>query len=257
MRIALGIEYDGQHFYGWQKQTGLRTIQGSLEQALSIIADEPIELFCAGRTDAGVHAAGQVVHFDTTSQRQLRAWTLGTNTHLPPSISVTWAQEVTDDFHARFCALSRCYRYLIYNTPIRSAILSGKVTWHAYPLNIKEMQIASQYLLGEQDFTSFRSSQCESKTAMRNIHYINITQQSDIISVEIQANAFLHHMVRNIIGVLKKVGEGIQKPIWTKEVLAAQDRRSAAETAPPDGLYLLKVGYPEAFLFPQRSLVFG
>jgi tRNA pseudouridine38-40 synthase len=258
MRIALGIEYDGQHFYGWQKQATLRTIQGCLEQALSIIADEPIETFCAGRTDAGVHATGQVVHFETNTQRISRAWIKGTNTHLPPSISVLWAQPVDESFHARFSALSRCYRYFIYNAPVRSAILAGKIAWDYQVLDITKMQTASEYLLGEQDFSSFRSSQCESKTAMRNVQKITINRQQDIVIIEIQANAFLHHMVRNIVGVLKKVGAGVQKPAWVLEVLNAKDRRVAAETAPAEGLYLIKVDYPDSYQLQQidRSLVF-
>lgn len=251
MRIALGIEYDGHSFYGWQKQQGLSTVQGTLEAALSIVADEQIELFCAGRTDAGVHALGQVVHFDTMAQRGSRAWIMGTNTYLPKSISVHWAEVVDEQFHARFSALSRCYYYVIYNKPMRPALLASRVTWYYEPLDIKKMQEAANYLLGENDFSSFRAAQCASKTAMRNVQKIVISQQHDFIMIEIQANAFLHHMVRNIVGVLKKIGAGFEKPIWAKHVLEAKDRQSAAETAPADGLYLAKVEYPPIYSLPQ------
>ena len=250
MRIALGIEYDGNGFHGWQRQSVLSTVQSSLEDALSTIADEPIELFCAGRTDAGVHAIGQVVHFDTNAKRDSRAWIMGTNAHLPSGISVQWAEEVDESFHARYSALSRCYRYIIYNYPSRPALLARKITWYYEPLAIENMYSAAQYLLGENDFSSFRASECQSKTAMRNIQKIEVTRHQDFVVIEIQANAFLHHMVRNIVGVLKKIGAGFEKPVWAKEVLEAKDRRMAAETAPPDGLYLLRVDYPEKYKIP-------
>jgi tRNA pseudouridine38-40 synthase len=251
MRIALGIEYDGREFYGWQAQQNLSTVQGHLEKALSIIADEPIHVFCAGRTDAGVHATGQVVHFDTDAIRNFRAWTLGVNTHLPSAISVCWAKQVDNEFHARFAALSRRYRYFIYNYSVRSAIFASRVTCHHRPLDANKMHIAAQYLLGELDFSSFRSSQCESKTPMRNIHEISVSRHENMIVIEIEANAFLHHMVRNIVGVLMKVGEGVNTPEWVKEVLHARDRRSAADTASAAGLYLIKVQYPDKYLIPE------
>jgi len=257
MRIALGIEYDGQYSYGWQKQPGLLTLQSSLEGALSKIANEPIEVYCAGRTDAGVHALGQVVHFDTKANRPLRAWVMGVNSHLPAYISVHWAKEVDDVFHARFKALSRRYHYIIHNSPARPAILASKVTWYYEPLDIQKMQEAAQYLIGENDFSSFRAASCSSKTAMRNIHQIQITQQENFIIISIEANAFLHHMVRNIVGVLKTIGAGLAMPIWAKEVLESRDRRIAAETAPPDGLYLVKVTYPDPYQFPERTLQRG
>lgn len=251
MRITLGIEYNGNGLHGWQKQSSdLLTIQGILENALSKIADHPIEVFCAGRTDAGVHAIGQVVHFDTAANRNLRAWIMGTNSHLPFGISVCWAKEVDETFHARYSALSRCYRYIIHNSSTRPAILAKKVTWCYESLDIDSMQIAAGHFLGENDFSSFRSSECQSKTAMRNITKLNITRHNDYVIIEIQANAFLHHMVRNIVGVLKKIGAGLEKPIWAKQVLDARDRRSAAETAPADGLYLIRVEYPEECKIP-------
>lgn len=251
MKIALGIEYNGHPFFGWQKQPHLLTIQGCLEEALSKVADELIDVFCAGRTDAGVHAIGQVVHFNTNVTRTTRAWVMGANTHLPRGVAVHWSTEVDEAFHARFSALSRRYRYVIYNHSTRPAILSNGVTWLHQPLAIDKMQEAAQYLVGEHDFSSFRSSECQSKTAMRNIHKIEMTRHHEYLILEIQANAFLHHMVRNIVGVLKKIGEGHKPPIWAQSVLHAKDRKIAAETAPPDGLYLLKVDYGDKYRFPN------
>lgn len=256
MRIALGIEYNGHGYYGWQAQNGLNTIQGSLEQALSSIANESIHLFCAGRTDANVHATGQVVHFDTRAKRHIDAWIWGTNAHLPPSIVVKWAKHVDFHFHARFKATARRYRYIIFNHPIRPAILSQRVTWHYFPLDIDRMHEAGQYLLGEQDFSSFRSAQCNSKTAMRNVTELTVTRKGDFVIIEIEANAFLHHMVRNIVGTLFKIGSHHKDPGWMLEVLHAKSRRVAAETAPADGLYLTKVIYPEPYIFPVSSDIF-
>lgn len=253
MRIALGIEYDGHGFFGWQAQTNLPTVQGALEEALSKIADENITVLCAGRTDAGVHATGQVIHFDTTANRDLRAWTLGTNSHLLRSIAVTWVKKVDDDFHARFSALSRRYRYIIYNHSIRPAISALRVTGYHHPLEAEAMNQAGQFLLGELDFSSFRSAECESKTPMRHVHFIQVTRHGDYVVIEIKANAFLHHMVRNIVGVLLRIGSGFAKPIWAKEILEAKDRRKAAETAPATGLYLCEVQYPEFYDFPNRD----
>jgi tRNA pseudouridine38-40 synthase len=251
MRIALGIEYNGHGYYGWQAQQGLPTIQATLETALSKVANEPIMLFCAGRTDANVHATGQVVHFDTRAKRHIDAWIWGTNSHLPPSIVVKWARHVDYSFHARFTATARRYRYIIYNNPVRPAILSTRVTWHYYPLDIERMREAGKYLLGEQDFSSFRSSQCNSKSPMRNVTEFNVSRQGDFIYLDIQANAFLHHMVRNITGSLVKIGSDYKDPKWMLEVLQAKSRRVAAETAPADGLYLTRVEYPEPYKFPM------
>lgn len=256
MRIALGIEYNGQHFSGWQAQQHLLTVQGCLEEALSKIADEPIKLFCAGRTDAGVHAVGQVVHFDTNVERNVRAWTLGANTYLPPTISVNWARVVPDDFHARFSAEARCYRYFIYNHSVRSAHLDGRATWHYHELDVTSMQLAGQVLLGEQDFSSFRSAECEAKSPMRNVHFLNVVRRGNFVMIEVQANAFLHHMVRNISGALMRIGAGVHPPEWLETVLHARDRRQAAETASPAGLYLYRVIYPEMYDLPEgRSLM--
>lgn len=256
MRIALGIEYNGQGLYGWQSQQGLPTVQTLLETALSKIANEPIALFCAGRTDAGVHAIGQVVHFDTHAKRHLDAWIWGTNSYLSTSVVVRWARPVDFHFHARFSALARRYRYIIYNHPIRPAILSGRVTWHYYPLDTIRMQNAAQHLLGEQDFSSFRSSHCSAHSPRRMISDILIQRHGDYVVIEIEANAFLHHMVRNIVGVLMRIGSGLKEPDWMKAVIEAKNRRSAAETSPPDGLYLMRVRYPEGYVFPQPNELF-
>lgn len=251
MRIALGIEYNGHGFRGWQVQKNdLPTVQGTLQDALGKIANEPIFLHCAGRTDAGVHALDQVVHFDTHAKRHIDAWIWGTNTHLPPGVVVRWAKMVDYRFHARFTATARRYRYIIYNHPIRPAILSKRASWHYYPLDITPMRLAASYLIGEQNFNSFRSSQCNSKTPMRNVTEVKIERQGDFVMMEIEANAFLHHMVRNIAGVLMKIGSGAKSPSWMQEVLLAKSRRAAAETAPADGLYLINVRYPEPYIFP-------
>lgn len=250
MRIALGIEYNGQGFYGWQAQPGLQTIQGVLQEALSQIADETIFLFCAGRTDANVHATGQVVHFDTRAKRHIDAWIWGTNSYLPSTVVVRFAKMVDYHFHARFSALARRYRYVIFNHPIRPAILSARVAWHYYHLDVLRMQEAATYLIGEQNFSSFRSSQCQSKSAMRYIHEVLIERQGDFVIIEIEANAFLHHMVRNIVGVLLKIGAGQKEITWMPEVIQAKSRQAAAETAPAEGLYLIRVTYPPAYVFP-------
>ena len=256
MRIALGIEYNGSGFYGWQAQRDLPTIQATLQDALARVANEPITVYCAGRTDADVHAAGQVVHFDTHAKRHIDAWIWGTNTHLPPTIVVRWARAVDYSFHARFQALSRRYRYVIFNHPIRSALLNTRVSWFYYPLDVTRMQAAGKYLIGEQDFSSFRSSQCNSKTPMRNVTQFTVERAGDFVVLEIEANAFLHHMVRNIAGTLMKIGAGFKDPEWMSEVLQAKSRRAAAETAPPHGLCLTRVSYPEPYIFPVPDGLF-
>lgn len=256
MRIALGIEYNGHDFYGWQAQRGLPTIQGTLEEALSKIANEAVYLTCAGRTDAGVHATGQIVHFDTRAKRHLDAWVWGTNAYLPSSIAVHFARQVPYQFHARFAAIARRYCYVILNHPIRPAILTTRASWCYYPLDVERMQQAAKYLIGEQDFSSFRSSQCNSKTPMRNVTDVVIKRYGEFVVFEIEANAFLHHMVRNIAGTLMRIGAGLQSPEWMYEVLMAKDRKAAAETAPPDGLYLTQVRYNEPYIFPLANPLF-
>lgn len=254
-RIALGIEYDGSAFHGWQSQKTVPTIQSTVEKALSRIADSAIPIYCAGRTDAGVHATGQVVHFETDIVRSLQAWTVGTNTYLPNTISIRWAEEVDNHFHARFSALSRCYRYIIYNHAIRSALLDQRTTWYPYYLDEKKMQLAANYLLGEQDFSSFRAAQCDAKTPMRCVQFCQVSRLADRVVIDIQANAFLHHMVRNIAGVLMRIGAGFEEPEWMQYVLFAKDRRAAAETAPASGLYLTKVNYSSQYIFPENIIL--
>ncbi len=256
MRVALGIEYDGHDFYGWQSQPSLVTVQSTLEQALSVVANEPIHLFCAGRTDAGVHATGQVIHFDTVAKRHVDAWVFGTNAQLPPTVSVRWSRHVDYSFHARFTATARRYRYIIYNHPVRPAILSTRTSWHYYPLDVDRMRSAASYLIGEQDFSSFRSSKCNANSPMRNITDFVIQRHGDYVIFEIEANAFLHHMVRNIAGVLMKIGGGFKEVEWMHEVLEAKNRQVAAETAPAGGLYLSAVRYPDPYIFPLSSPMF-
>ncbi len=252
MRIALGIEYDGAQFYGWQRQHKFVSVQEHLENALSKVANRPIDILCAGRTDAGVHATGQVVHFECEEERPERAWTMGVNANLPATIAVNWARDVPDDFHARFSASARRYRYVIYNSPLRPGIHAQGVTHIYQPLDEVKMYQASRCLLGENDFSSFRAAMCQSNTPWRNIHHIEIERFDRYIVIDIKANAFVHHMVRNITGALVAVGSG-EKPIeWVAEVLAAKDRRQSAATAKPNGLYLVEVTYPEHFGLPKQ-----
>lgn len=253
-KIALGIEYDGSTYFGWQRQQSVDSIQERLESALSIIADEPINVFCAGRTDAGVHATGQVVHFETNAKRSQSAWTMGVNSHLPINISVRWSKDVETSFHARHSAIARRYRYIIYNHRYRPAILAKGVSHYYLPLDEKLMHQAAQYLLGENDFSSFRAAQCQSLTPWRNIHHIKVTRQGDYIIVDIKANAFVHHMVRNIVGSLLEVGCGNKKPSWLSALLQAKDRTLAAATAKPEGLYLVQVDYPLVYQIPNLLL---
>lgn len=251
-RIALGIEYDGSVFKGWQAQLSpvLPTVQETLERALARIADHPLRVHCAGRTDTGVHASGQVVHFDTPAARPLKAWTLGTNSLLPPQVAVRWAHVVPADFHARFSAFSRRYRYCISNDALRPAMLAAFVTpWHR-PLDADAMQAAGQHLLGEHDFSAYRAMACQSRTPMRNVTELTVRRLGSLVIVEIEANAFLLHMVRNIVGVLLKIGEGGERPAWAGEVLESRDRTAATVTAPATGLSLLKVRYPDRFGLP-------
>lgn len=251
MRIALGIEYDGSSFNGWQaQQPGVRTVQSVVEQALSAVAAHPVSVVCAGRTDAGVHAVGQVVHFDSDAPRSPRAWTLGTNTLLPPDASVRWAQPVEETFHARFSATARQYRYLILNQPTRPALLRNRVSWQMRPLDVARMNAAAAHLLGEHDFTAYRAQQCQSKSPVRVIRHLTVTRHGAYLSIDVLANAFLHHMVRNIAGVLMTIGQGEREPDWAREVLEGRDRKLGGVTAPPQGLYLVAVEYPVAFAVP-------
>jgi len=247
MRIALIVEYDGSQYHGWQAQTGLHTVQGTLEGALSHIADHEISVVCAGRTDTGVHATHQVVHFDSDKERGIRAWIYGANSFLPKDVCVRSGKEVNDTFHARYSATARRYRYVIHNAPIRPALLRSNVTWQYRQLDHRLMHEAAQYLIGEHDFTSFRSVECQSKTPMRYVSQVSVKRKSDFVIIDISANAFLHHMVRNVVGVLMTVGSGRKPVAWVHEVLMAKDRKLGAETAPPYGLYLVGVTYPTEF----------
>ena len=251
MRLALGIEYSGQNYYGWQRQQGMPTVQGHLETALSKIADSPVQVTCAGRTDAGVHATGQVVHFDTDVVRAEPAWTLGVNSNLPKDIAVRWAHPVDETFDARFSATARRYRYVVYNSPTRPAILAPGVTHIYHHLDVTRMQAAAPYVLGEHDFSAFRAAHCQANRPNRNLQHIEVTQRGSYIMVEVMANAFLHHMVRNIVGSLLVIGQGEQEPEWMHHLLISKDRKQAAATAKPNGLYLVDVTYPAHFELPR------
>ena len=253
MRIALGIEYDGTSYNGWQRQkTGLG-VQQRLEEALSLVANETVEVVCAGRTDTGVHASGQVIHFDTESERSERGWLLGANTNLPEDISVTWVKPVDQDFHARFSVVARSYRYLILNRLERSALHRNRAWWVYEPLDEAPMQAAAQQLLGEHDFSAFRSAACQANTAVRDITAISVSRSGDWLSIDVTANAFLMNMVRNIVGSLAAVGLGEQGVEWIAGVLEGRDRKDGGITAPPHGLTLVGVEYPEAFGVPAAG----
>lgn len=251
-RYALTVEYNGASYQGFQKQgSTANTVQAKLEAALSSIAAQPVTLVCAGRTDAGVHATRQMVHFDTTAVRPLRAWREGVNTRLPDSVRVHQCRAMSADFHARFSALARTYRYLTLCNPVRSALLGDMVTCYRQPLDISRMQAAADYLLGEHDFSSFRASQCQAHSPVRRVEYLQIFQQGPLLITEIKANAFLHHMVRNIMGALFEVGRGAKPAEWLAELLSLRDRTRAAPTAAPYGLYFVGVQYPEKFGLPN------
>lgn len=254
LKLALGVEYDGSRYNGWQRQNEVRSVQEKLEKALSTVANHQVNVFCAGRTDAGVHGTGQVVHFDTTSSRADSAWTLGVNANLPDDIAVRWVKAVPGTFHARFSATARRYRYVIYNQRLRPAILGKGITHFYHPLDVEKMQRAGQCLLGENDFTSFRAVQCQSRTPWRNVMHLKVLRQGPYVIVDIKANAFVHHMVRNIVGSLMEIGCGNQPESWLAELLAAKDRTLAAATAKAEGLYLVAVDYPPHFALPQPAL---
>ena len=252
-RIAVGVEYDGTRYAGWQRQPGLASIQDCLESALATVADGPVSAAAAGRTDAGVHAAGQVAHFDTTADRPMRGWVLGTNSNLPPDIAVSWAMEVEPGFHARHTALARVYRYCFLRRATRPALLRDRVCWTRSELDAAAMHRAAQALVGEHDFTSFRAVECQSPTAMRHVDAISVAAEGPLVTIEISANAFLQHMVRNIAGSLLQVGTGEQPAAWIAEALAARDRTRAGVTAPSAGLYLWRVRYPPSLQVPEQQ----
>jgi len=249
-RIAVGIEYDGARYAGWQRQRDARSVQAEVERSLGAVADHPVEATCGGRTDAGVHALGQVAHFDTAASRPMRGWTLGANTNLPADIAVLWAVEVPDRFHARYSALARSYRYVIQNRAVRPALARQRACWIHQPLDAAAMHEAAQCLVGEHDFSAFRAAECQSRTAVRRLDRIAVERAGDRVSIEVTANAFLHHMVRNIAGTLIAVGAGDRPGRWVAEALASLDRRAAGITAPAGGLYFLRIEYPHEFGLP-------
>lgn len=251
MRIALGIEYDGTAYNGWQRQRSGIGVQEPVEEALASVADEPIEAVCAGRTDAGVHASGQVVHFDSAAKRSMRGWMLGANSNLPADINARWAYHVSDEFHARFSATSRTYRYLILNRLVRSALYRDRAWWVHQELDAKAMQDGADLLLGEHDFTAFRAAGCQAKTPVREIYSIAVVRRREWISIIVRADAFLQHMVRNIAGLLVAIGSGEEPPGWAEKVLHSRDRTLGGVAAPPHGLTLIAVDYPPIFGIPQ------
>lgn len=249
-RWAAGVEYFGGAYSGWQIQHHQVSVQSALQAALSRVADHPVEVVAAGRTDAGVHALCQVIHFDSTAPRLPQAWTLGANTHLPPDISLRWVQEVAPEFSARFSALKRRYRYVLYNQRARSALLAGRVAWWTRALDAEAMHAAAQALVGEHDFSAYRDSQCQSPTAIRRIFSISVRRQGEFVLVDVCGNAFLHHMVRNVTGVLTAIGQGRRPVGWAQEVLDSRDRKQAGVTMPAAGLYFLGPEYPPEFKLP-------
>ena len=243
MRIAIGLEYDGSAFRGWQTQPGGNTVQDALETALREIAGQPVDVHCAGRTDAGVHATGQVAHFDIDVRRPVTAWVRGVNSFLPPNVAVLWAQQVSGDFHARFCAYGRSYRYLLVNRRQRAGLWHDRVGWTHHPLDVERMREAAALLLGEHDFSSFRAADCQAKSPVKTLRRAEVRRRGELIIFDFEAGAFLHHMVRNMVGSLVHVGRGAGDKDWLAGVLAARDRRVAAPTFAAAGLYLIGVGY--------------
>ncbi len=255
MRIALGLEYDGSAFAGWQSQPHGNTVQDVLERALAAVAGAPMRVTCAGRTDAGVHALEQVVHFDPPVTRPLNAWVRGVNAHLPDSVAVRWAVAVAEDFHARFSARSRSYRYLLYNQPVRPALDHRRAGWFHLPLDLEAMRAAAACLVGEHDFSAFRAAECQAKSPVKTLYTARIERLGDYVVFDFRANAFLHHMVRNMVGALVYVGKGRYPPEWLGELLASGDRRLAAPTFPAAGLYLAGIEYEERWRLPTNGRI--
>jgi tRNA pseudouridine38-40 synthase len=251
MRIAIGVAYDGQGFAGWQSQPGGGTIQDRLEAALAGIANAPVRATAAGRTDAGVHATGQVAHFDTAAARPESAWVRGVNAQLPETIAVQWACAVDGEFHARYSATSRSYAYVLYNHPVRPAVFNGRAGWFHLPLKVERMRAAAGVLRGEHDFSAFRSAACQAKSPVRVLERATVARRGDYVVFEFTANAFLHHMVRNLVGCLVQVGKGAQPIEWVAEVLGGRDRSRGAPTFGPEGLYLTRVAYPGRWNLPR------
>lgn len=251
MRLALGLEYDGSRFCGWQTQPQRCSVQDALERSLSEIAGETIATICAGRTDAGVHALGQVVHFDTSAGRPVSAWVRGTNALLPAAVAVTWAHPVSAEFHARYSAHARRYRYVLLNRAVRPAAVYGRAGWFHLPLDVERMQAAAQFLLGEHDFSAFRAAECQARTPVRTLARLDVSRSGSYVVFDLQANAFLHHMARNIVGSLVYVGKGKHPPEWIGELLAGRDRARAAPTIEAAGLYLSGVEYDPRWDLPS------
>ena len=256
MRLALGISYHGQAYEGWQSQPSGRTVQDRLEQALSEFAAQPVSTICAGRTDAGVHALMQVVHFDTPLQREEFSWVRGTNRFLPPDVAVQWATPVPDAFHSRACATSRRYAYLVLESPVRPSVDAGRVGWVFRPLDGDAMRNAAALLVGQHDFTSFRASACQAKSPVKTITHIDVTRRGAYWRFDFEADAFLHHMIRNIMGCLLAIGQGHERAQWMAEVLAARSRDAAAPTFSPDGLYFLGPVYGPEWKLPSRTAAY-
>ena len=252
-RIALGLEYDGSRFCGWQTQADACAVQDVLQVALSQIAGESLTVASAGRTDAGVHALAQVVHFDTQVQRPESAWVRGVNALLPTSVAVRWARQVTPDFHARFSAQARSYRYLLLNRPTRPGLATSRVGWFHAPLDLESMKQGARLLIGEHDFSAFRAAECQAKTPVRNLMLLDIQRREEMLIFELRANAFLHHMVRNIVGTLVYVGKGKHPAKWVTEILQSRERKFAAPTFAPDGLYLSAVEYAAQWEIPSTA----
>ena len=253
IRLAMSVEYAGSRYKGWQKQNSISaaTVQGTLESAISRVANHDVSTVCAGRTDSGVHGSGQIIHFDTSAKRNLRGWLLGVNTYLPDDICVQWVKPVSQDFHARFSAQARRYRYVIYQGPVRPAILSQGVTWTHKSLSVARMQKSAKCLLGEHDFSGFRAQGCQANTPVRTISKLDVSAHGRFIIIDVMANAFLYHMIRNIAGVLMSIGASEADTGWCQEVLESKDRKKGGITAPPHGLYFVGVQYPDEFNLPM------
>lgn len=259
MRIALGIEYDGSRYHGWQRQNNAPSVQAAVEKAVGQVADHPVDVICAGRTDTGVHATAQVIHFDTEAQRQPRSWVLGCNTHLPRDVAVVWARPVDNEFHARFKATERAYRYAVYNGCARPALNDRRVAWWIKPLDLERMQAAASLLVGTHDFSSFRAAECQAKSPVRTVRELSVGGHGGMFYFDVRADGFLHHMVRNIAGVLLAIGTGDRPVEWAGDVLEAQNRSLGGVTASPYGLYLTDVCYPPDYEIPRCGYrpVFG
>lgn len=254
-RWAIGVEFDGRAFRGWQtQQPGVISVQETLETAISRVANHPVVVHGAGRTDAGVHGSGMIAHFDSAAIRHERNWLMGINTLLPETVAVRWIKPMPHEFHARFKAIARRYHYFVYNHPRRSALLAGRATWHHAPLDVTRMQTAASALVGVHDFSAYRAVACQSKQPVRDVHFLNLSQRGELIRLDIQADGFLHHMVRNIMGVLLAVGDGRAESDWASQVLHSRDRTQGGITAPPDGLYFVDAHYPPSFQLPRGPI---